>query len=49
MLDRGRLDLALAIHSRSYELLKWIGQAISDGRIPIGNAVRHYGRMGGKA
>ncbi len=41
MLDRNRLALALDIHARSYRLLKWIGAAIDDGRIPAGAAARH--------
>ena len=43
MLNRDRLTLALDIHARSYELLKWIGTAIDDGRIPAGKAARHSG------
>ena len=41
MLNRDRLALALDIHARSYKLLKWIGAAIDDGRIPAAKAARH--------
>jgi hypothetical protein len=41
MLNRERLLLAIDIHWRSYQLLRWIGTAVNKDQIPMARAEHH--------
>jgi len=41
MLNRERLIFAIDIQTQSYKLLRWVGTAIDESRIPMCNAARH--------
>lgn len=48
MLAADRLTLAIDIHSRSYQLLRWIAEAVTKGFIPATRA-HHYANTGDAA
>jgi hypothetical protein len=48
MLSRNRLSLAIDIHSRSYNLLRWVADAIGKGFIPVTRA-HQYANTGDAA